>query len=592
MLLFFPVLIKLLTPNTLNIVTNHLVAIFLIIALTVILALEISTYWFMQEYNGRPNQIFFQYLGHPMEIFGTVWEHFKIPLIVAVILLGIVVKTLWRYGRIFLQLEEEWSWRKRLIILPIVIFLLTLGARSGFNKAAPNISLAAYTNNYTTNQIALNSSYSLAYAVYRYYENISEVDKLYGDMRDEEVLQRIKKYNPISGKDYIEAARPTLRKQSPRHSAPRNLVIIIAESLGSDFVGRQGGIGVTPHFDELSRQGLFLNRLYATGTRTYRGFEAIVAGFPPSSHDSTASKLDLAQTNFFTIGALLKQHGYDTSFFYGGEAHFDNMASFILGNGFDTLYDHDDYPEAQFKGVWGIADEDVFAKANTVFKSQKKPFASVILTLSNHSPFDFPEGRITAHTQPVAHPHNSAKYADYALGKFFETAIKEAYFKQTVFLIVGDHPLRMKSGGLVPVSEFRVPALFLGPGVPVRIYDKLASQIDLLPTLIPFLGIDAVQPMIGNDLVSLPTKFKGRAIMNYYDNMAFIYGDKVSIYTPHNPVKQFQWDYESLREIDTDPELARDGLAHILFPGLAYREAYYAYPNPGASTGLRKVGKR
>src|SRR5690606_22362581 len=147
-------------------------------------------------------------------------------------------------------------------------------------------------------------------------------------------------------------AIPTLHRQEPLVLRPRphNLVLIVEESLGAQYVGNLGGAGLTPELDALAPLGWNFTRAYATGTRSVRGLEALAAGFPPTVADA-ALRLPGAQSNFFTLAQLLRPLGYRSRFIYGGEAHFDNMKSFFLGNGFDELHDRATFESPAFVGT-------------------------------------------------------------------------------------------------------------------------------------------------------------------------------------------------------------------------------------------------
>ncbi len=138
-----------------------------------------------------------------------------------------------------------------------------------------------------------------------------------------------------------------------------------------------------------------LDNLYATGTRSVRGIEAVTTGFFPTPSRSTV-KLTKSQSNFFSIADVLKQNGYITQFIYGGESHFDNMKSFFLGNGFTDIQDLPTFDSPSFVGSWGASDEDLYDKAHQQFsmmQQQNKPFFSLVFTSSNHSPFEYPQGK-------------------------------------------------------------------------------------------------------------------------------------------------------------------------------------------------------
>ncbi|NJS37149.1 MAG: sulfatase-like hydrolase/transferase [Brachymonas sp.] len=111
---------------------------------------------------------------------------------------------------------------------------------------------------------------------------------------------------------------------------------MLQESLGAEFVGALGGLPLTPNLDALTKEGIWFDNLYATGTRSVRGIEAVVAGFPPTSVEATV-KQNKAQRGFFTLASALKNQAYSTTFFYGGESHFDNMRSYFMGNGFEKV---------------------------------------------------------------------------------------------------------------------------------------------------------------------------------------------------------------------------------------------------------------
>ncbi|MDH5302024.1 MAG: LTA synthase family protein [Gammaproteobacteria bacterium] len=543
-----------------------------------IIGMEVVTGPFMNEYTSRPNQLFFQYFTHPKEVLLTVWGEYPVALPMLSLLWLAFGVLCWQAVSRLLRAQQPWPVVLRLLVLPLLIVLLIIGMRSGINKATPNPGLAAFSGNPLANQLGLNSSYSLLYALYRQNQASIIADELYGSLPDEEVFTRVRRAAHIDGPQ--DATLPTLHQQTPAiaRDKPLNLVVIIMESMGAEYMASLGGLPLTPNLEKLAEQGTLFSQLYATGIRTSRGMEALLSAYPPTTWHSTILKLNKSQQNFFTIGSLLKQHGYHTRFIYSGESHFDNMRGFMLNNGFDEVLDTADFPVDAERTSWGASDEALFRFANEKFKQTPQPFANVVLTLTNHAPYDFPEGKIDNYDQPRQNPHNSAKYADYALGKFFEQAQKEAYFANTVFLLVADHPMLVRATELVPVQKYQIVGLLLGPNVPKQRLDTLSSQIDLLPTALSAMGLENHNPMIGRDLLSLPANDPGRAIMQYDNNHAYQVGDQVVIHTPENPAQQFRVVGDQLQPVPLDPELAKDALAHALFPGAAYEKQLYRLP--------------
>ena len=144
--------------------------------------------------------------------------------------------------------------------------------------------------------------------------------------------------------------------------------------------------------------------------------------------------------------------------------------------------------------------------------------------------------------------------------------------------MVADHDTRVRGLDLVPIVRFHVPALVLGPGVPAGRYDGLASQVDLLPTVLPLVGVAAPQPLIGRDLLAVPPGVPGHAFMQYDVANAYRVGDRVVVHEPYQRPRQFSYATGRLVEMPLDPELARDALAHVTLPERLYEQQRYGLP--------------
>jgi phosphoglycerol transferase MdoB-like AlkP superfamily enzyme len=289
-------------------------------------------------------------------------------------------------------------------------------------------------------------------------------------------------------------------------------------------------------------------------------------------------KLGLAQGGFFTLADLLRRHGYATEFFYGGASHFDNMRGFFLNNGFARVTDEDEFETPTFRGVWGVSDEDLVAKAHATFVAHgDRPFFALLLSTSNHPPFEYPAGRIAPRDgEPPL--HGAIRYADYAIGELFRLAKQADYFERTVFLVVADHDTRVFGADLVPIEKFHIPALVIAPGLTPGRADELASQIDLPPTVLGLLGLETEHPMPGRDLMQVPPGTPGHAVMQYDLTHAYRVGDHVVIHQPYLPAQQFVVRGGRLEPEPLDRELARDALAHVEVPAVLYGERRYRLP--------------
>ena len=490
----------------------------------------------------------------------------------------------------------------RLILLLPGAALLFLGARSSLQHRPANLSSAVFSQNHFHNEAALNSTYTLAYAVYRRKHETDSV-RDYGAMdlaRMQQIVRRESRVDPAE--DRACAASPLLHRQQPlkpREGRPPNVVVILLESFGAEYTGRFGGTGLTPEFDRLADEGLSFDQLFATGTRTSRGIEAILSGFFPTPARSVL-KLGRAQRDFFIAPAMFAREGYSTHFVYGGAANFDEMKSFFVGNGVQQIWDQAALQKpGHAVGVWGIHDEDLLLEADALFRRQvDRPFFALVLSTSNHTPFDYPEGRIAPDPAfPAASAENAIKYTDHALGRFFAQAKSSPYFANTIFLVVADHGTRVSGDQLIPVYKFHVPAVILGPPdlVPAGSIQMLASQVDLMPTLLALTGKAWEHPMMGRNLLALSPAERadrnhGRALLQYETHFGYWQDNDMVILRPDLPAAQFivqQTDQRGAAGFRLVPAAARPvlveaALAHSLLPSWLYRERLYQLPPPAA----------
>jgi phosphoglycerol transferase MdoB-like AlkP superfamily enzyme len=550
---------------------------------SLLLFMELVTPEFMREFDNRPDRLFFEYLEHPREVSSMLWHHHRLNVLAIPPLVALAIWGQWRAWRGWLAAEQPWSWQRRFAVAPVLVVALFVGAR-GLDHRPLNLSHAAFSSNRLANELPANSTYTLVYAAYSR-RSETDVGRYYGRMEWDEVLARVRKYMRVPPADFTDPAIPTLHRSAAavREGPPLNLVIMLQESLGAGFVGTLGGLPLTPNLDRLYQQGWGFTRLYATGTRTARGMEAMAAGFPPTPAPAVL-KLPRAQGDFFTLGELLRRQGYATDFIYGGVANFDNMRGFYLANGFDRVIEQKDFANPKFLGSWGVSDEDWVEKAHETFVAHgDAPFFAVLMSTTNHDPFEYPEGRIEPFEQPAFTRHNAMKFADYAIGHFFELARTAGYFERTIFVVVADHDARAYGPELVPVSHFHIPGVIVGPGVPVRRDARVTSQLDLGPTLVHLLGLPVEHPMIGRDLLALAPDEPGLALMQYDNQHGFRYGDRLVVHAIQQPAVCFTvGPDDQLTPAPPDDELARDALAHVLWAGETYNRKLYRLPPQGS----------
>jgi phosphoglycerol transferase MdoB-like AlkP superfamily enzyme len=246
--------------------------------------------------------------------------------------------------------------------------------------------------------------------------------------------------------------------------------------------------------------------------------------------------------NKFSTGSIFKQKGYAVKFMYGGDSFFDNMGDFFSGNGYEIVDKKTFEPnQITFANIWGVCDEDMYNKAIKEMNKEaasNKPFFNHIMTVSNHRPFTYPNGKIDIPGDAKSRD-GGVKYTDYAMRKFFEMAKKQPWFNNTVFVILADHCASSAGKTELPADKYRIPAMIYSPGfVQPRKYNNLMSQIDVMPTVFGLLNFDYQSKFYGQDV--LKSDYKPRALIATYQDLGLIKDNVLTIISPKQTVKQFQ----------------------------------------------------
>lgn len=573
-LLIIPLLLLAITPQSLARLSGRFINAYVLFFLLIALYVENATFPFVAQYDVRPNYLFIEYLKYPKEVASMILKEYPLQLVVA---LGMLLVAAWAYLRFSpLRLAEAIRtplW-KRLLLFQIIAALLFIGIRSSFGHRPANLSDALYSTNRLANEIAKNSLYSIGNAYYSYTKE-ANIIKPYGKMNLSEAYTRVGTRLNLKGDQKFP-----FNRLEPTHfpaKKPKNLVIFIQESMGSQFVGFSGGdTAITPNMEKLSHEGIAFTNLFSNGTRSIRGLAAMTSGWLPIAGEGVV-KRNKSQSDFFTVASLLKPLGYKSSFIYGGEGHFDNMRSWYMGNGFDEVIEEKDFEHPGFVSTWGVSDEDLVLKANEKFKdyaAKGEKFVSVIFSSSNHSPFELPEGKIDfIPGKPKYGVENAVKYADFAIGRLFELAKKESYYKDTVFVVVADHNIRVYGDDLVPVAMFHIPALIISDGMKPQKYNALATQPDVLATALDLIGVDLTYPVLGHSIYS-DSKCEV-SLMMFNDTFALREKNKVAVLQPNKEPLTFTYENGRLRNAPHDKELERDTLSFITVLDDMYNKKLY-----------------
>ncbi len=541
---------------------------------------EAATPAFLEEFGVRPNRQYVEYLGTPGVVFNTIWATNRASLLTGVGLSALAAHVTRRalQRRTGGGFQAPTAWVRVLVLLPLLVGL-GYAARGSLGHRPLSVSNAALSTDVTVNDLALNSTYSVAYAVRQMLHERRGL-RGYGYLRKAEALARVTAGMQLPATAFTDPGRSTRHVLVPTGALATkpNLVILLQESLGAQYFASLGGQPIVQKLETWRDRSFWFEQLYASGTRSARGIEAVVTGFLPT-RTSSVIKLEGAQKDFFTLARALKAQGYRTEFIYGGDASFDNMRRFFLSNGFDRVIDQADLlPTAGFSTTWGVSDEDLYARVHKEVAShyrEGQPFFTLVFSTSNHPPYDFPDGRIQLVEQPKLSHLNAARYADHAVGSYLERASQSGYWANTLFTVVADHESRSIGKQLVPIFSFHIPAFIAGGPVKPRIISRLASQIDLLPTTLSLMGLEVTLPATGIDQSRMDLQGPGRAVMQFNENAAYRVGDRLAILVPHRPVQEFRIVGTDLHPVPTDPDFAKDALAQAHLPIQAYREHWY-----------------
>ncbi len=434
------------------------------VALAVLLIFTIAELFFWYEFESRLDRLVFHYLAYPVEVISFLEDQFYLSLVIVPLALALAI--------------IYWPFRRVAPIAPLpAIVLATLGvAVVAFGKP---IFLGG---DRWANQIASNGYLGILTA--------ARVD-----------VANWRGHYPAATSPAPPGSK---RKRSPPLShTPRHVILVIEESFaGATWTQPELRAKYLPELSQLIPKSLYFSEIYATGSRTTRGLEAILNGFPPLPGIAAVERDGVDRLP--SLPRTMAQNGFYTTFVYGGWPDFSNLSTYWRAIGFEDVYDRYDFSEPAFETSWGVADELLFEKIITVMNAevaQRERVFLATLTVTHHRPYDFPAGRVPHAADERSSAHAMA-YADWALGRFLENAAREPWFNETLFVIVADHGARIEGRPLIPVSSYRVPLLLYAPDlIEPRNIDHLGSTMSLAPTLVDLLGLTDSETFFGSSLL-------------------------------------------------------------------------------------------
>ncbi len=501
---------------------------------------SISEYFFWNEFGVRYNFIAVDYLIYTNEVIGNIMESYPvIPIFSGLFLVsGFITYLIVKNTKMYLEELPTLKEKGQMTILIVAFSALSL-------VMIPFLANKENSSNIFANELQANGIQKFYLA---FMNNELDYFKFYKTLPGSEAYAILQKQIPG-----IKNGILSRKIESDSAEVHKNVVLITIESYSADFMNHYGNKEqLTPFLDSLANKSLLFDNLYAVGNRTVRGLEAVTLCLPPTAGESVIKRKD--NKNKFSTASVFKKKGYQVKFLYGGDAYFDNMEDFFSGSGYDIVDKKSFTPkEITFSNVWGVCDEDMAKKAIQVMSAEAKtgkPFFNHWMTVSNHRPFTYPDGRIDIPGNTKSR-EGGVKYTDFALRQFFKMAQKQSWYKNTVFVILADHCASSAGKTELPLDKYRIPALIFSPtNLKAQNCNKLMSQIDLMPTLFGLLNFDYTSKFFGQDV--LKSSYKQRAFIATYQNLGLIKDNILTILSPKQQAKQFHL------EVINNPKLTAD----------------------------------
>ena len=502
-------------------------ALFVVLYVGAIVFNGISEYFFWNEFGVRYNFIAVDYLVYTNEVVGNIMESYP----VVPMTLGIVVVTLlitwYLFRRDLVQAEYLKGWRWKAVVAPAYVAALfaAIGLLN-FNTRFQD------SGNVYVNELQANGLYKFYDA---FVKNSLDYEQFYITRPEAEAEAFVHGVYGSTG-DNLHAV-----SAGGGSEIRRNIVLVTIESMSASYMERFGNTeSITPVLDSLYRLGMAFDRVYATGNRTVRGLEAVTLSLPPCPGQSIIKRPNNA--GMYSTGALLREKGYNVTYFYGGNSYFDNMETFFSGNGYDIVDQKNYSPEEiTFANIRGVCDEDAYRKVIRTLGEQSrdgKPFFAHVMTVSNHRPFTYPAGKIRIPNDSKTRA-GGVLYTDYALGQFLAEASKQPWFDNTIFLITADHCASSAGRTEIPLHKYHIPALIFAPGfVAPQQIEGIVSQIDLMPTLLSLLDMDYDSHFYGRSIFD--PDYVNRAFIATYQDLGYLEGDTFTILSPVRRYEQYR----------------------------------------------------
>ncbi|SIO15856.1 LTA synthase family protein [Halodesulfovibrio marinisediminis] len=491
-----------------------------------------AEFFFWDEFSVRFNFISVDYLIYRKEVVDNIIESY--PVFIIIPALAVISGALTYYFRSLINsaLEARNSFISNLIPFAGVILIATTGGlflTSG---------LRDFSDNTYQKELAANGPYQFVSA---FKNNELDFYQFYPSIDEETSTSLIRNDLSNTTNHFVSENKHSIFRsiKDAEKEKQYNVILVTIESLTPNYLSRYGmKEDITPNLNALVSKAQFYTQLYATGTRTTRGLEALALSIPPTPGRSIVKRIG-NEKGYLSLGRIFKSKGYDSYYIYGGRGYFDNMNEFFSGNGY-TIVDQSSVPKEEigFENAWGMADEylyDQVIKTADKSVSANTPFFLHVMTTSNHRPYTYPDNRVSI---PSGYGRSGAvQYSDWAIGDFLKKAQKKTWFDNTIFIFVADHQASSAGRENLPVRRYRIPMWIYAPKIiEPKLVDTLASQIDVAPTILGLLNWSYPSFFYGKDIARMAPD-EGRAFIGNYQFLGLFDGKRMAILGPKKSIE-------------------------------------------------------
>ena len=430
---------------------------------------------------------------------------------------------IWGVWKLYVKTGLEWKrlrpWPYALtVFLSLAAFapFVVAGIRGGFTTAVRPITISnanQYVNRPIEAALVLNTPFSLyrtigkaVFVVPDYYQNEQEMEAIYSPVHHPSL-------------DSLNTQTTPITQNIPNK---KNVVVLIVESFGREYIGALNKTlengqyrGYTPYVDSLIAKSVTFSHTYCNGRKSIDGMPSILSSIPMFVEPFFLTPASMNHVG--GIASILAAEGYQTAFFHGAQRGSMGFQAFSRATGFQDYYGREDYDadtrfggDEDFDGMWAIWDEPFLQYYATKMSEMKEPFMTAVFTASSHHPYVIPEKYKAQYPEEGIIIHKCIRYTDMAIGKFFEKASREPWFNNTIFVLTSDHTnLSDHAFYETDLGGFCSPIIIYEPGNAERqpeIQDKIAQQIDILPTIMGMLHYPKPYFGFGIDVLNTPAE--------------------------------------------------------------------------------------